>query len=87
MDRKKAKGLLPIIEAYAKGEDVIVQERYKDSPWRDFDENWMIEHDEYQYRIKPEPREFWIDPDDYEVWLDQDTPPVPHAIKVREVLE
>ena len=74
-----------VLLAYANGGQL--QESVRGRGWVDVDLDDFYLSEEYEYRIKPEPREFWLDPDDYEVWLDQDTPPVPHAIKVREVLE
>ena len=89
MDREQAKEIAPVLAAFAEG--AVMECRYRKSNGRPND--WAVHTDEffdykeYEYRIKPGPREFWLDPADYEVWLDQDTLPVPHAIKVREVLE
>jgi len=87
MDRKRAKELLPIIQAFAEGKDVEFQQIGMTG--------WMNEGNDVsfeisgKYRIKPEPREWWLDPtdSDFEVWVDQETPPVNTAIKVREVLD
>ena len=89
VDKEYAKRMAIVLQGIADGKDV--QERdtdHDDAEWLDYDPaSSFILNVSWDYRIKPEPREFWLDPDDHEVWLDQDTPPVPHAIKVREVLE
>jgi len=83
MNRERVRELLPIIQAFAEGKRI--QARAEHGTWVEHDgpTNWP---DDMEYRIKPEPREFWIDPADFEVWEGQDNPPVPDAIKVREVL-
>ncbi len=90
MNRERAKELLPIIEAFANGEEI--EEQYEDSEWRELD-GWLVaDANAYKYRIKPKPREFVIYPsttarvgwaimtetDDIDNYFD--------AIKVREVL-
>ncbi len=71
MNRERAKELLPIIQAFADGEDVQFRP-YQYNPdiedvpnWSDLpeQEELMITFpaDDYEYRIKPKPREFWID--------------------------
>ena len=83
MNRERAKELLPIIQAFADGEDVQsdrIGERYV---WRDRDE---FVGTGLHWRIKPKPREWWMDPDDHEIWDIQIDPPIDKAIKVREVL-
>ena len=56
MTREDAKKLLPIIEAFANGENIQIQ--VSDSKWSD------IESPSFNagssYRIKPKPREFWV---------------------------
>lgn len=85
MNRERAKELLPIIEAFANGEDIQDCFTSPVSVWQDCPDPPFSDH--CKYRIKPKAREFWIDPADHEVWLDQPNPPVPHAFKVREVIE
>ena len=91
MNRERAKELLPIIEAYANGDTiqsrVIGCDQWIDNP----DTNWP---DDFEYRIKPEPREFYLYlPDNWRDGVDVYTtaaclPNTPsNAIKVREVLE
>ena len=82
MNRERAKELLPIIQEFAEGK--TIQCRGMGLDWADVSISLTWEADEY--RIKPEPREFWLDPADFEVWEGQENPPVPDAIKVREVL-
>lgn len=89
MDREYAKKMAVILQGIADGKVIEERDMEREAPeWLDYDpKSSLILNSSWDYRIKPEPREFWLDPDDHEVWLDQDTPPVPHAIKVREVLE
>ena len=56
MNRDRAKELLPIIEAFANGEDVEVKR--DNGSWM-IDENMEFCGPGY-YRIKPRPREFWL---------------------------
>jgi len=55
-------------------EGKVIQERrvntdgHGEYDWKDWDgDNPMFEDDAYEYRVKPEPREFWIpdQPNDY----------------------
>ncbi len=67
--------------------------------WRDCDDGhvWMLDSNNYRYRVKPEPREFWVyDTVDStgipsDVWLNgwptADEIRSNHLIKVREVIE
>ena len=58
MTREKAKELLPIIQAYADGEEI--QYRGEDStPWRDCIYPPAFA-DVDEYRIKPKLREYWL---------------------------
>lgn len=57
MTKEKAAELLPVMEAFAKG-GAVQYRRTTSGGWRDcedpcFDPNW-------QWQIKPAPREFWI---------------------------
>ena len=93
MNRERAKQLLPIIEAFANGEDIeFLRKQVGDTKWEPLEDFWSLTEatassDNVEYRIKPKPREWWLDPNDYEIWDEQINPPVPDAIKVREVLE
>lgn len=61
MNRERAKELLPIIEAFANGEEV--EYRWSEVPqWADCGEVGPGFEDEVEYRIKPKPREFWVAP-------------------------
>ncbi len=104
MNRERAKELLPIIQAFADGKGI--QFRLND-PGVPGSEHWLslpenenliltFPADDYEYRIKPKPREFWISnfpPDDdrskYRTVYDGKGPPhyAENWIKVREVLE
>ena len=57
MTPERAKELLPIIEAYANG--AKIQSRSDDEEWRD-DSYPLFNSTSYEFRIKPEPREFWV---------------------------
>ena len=92
MDRKRAKELLPIIQAYAEGKDI--QYRITDGDWNDdpdfdpFAQGFAC----LKYRIKPEPREFLLYlKDDFKagdmVYVTGTIPEIPaNATRVREVL-
>ena len=56
MTREDAKKLLPIIEAYANGEDIQI---FRGGYWEE-DEVYNFSGSLDHYRIKPKPREFWI---------------------------
>ena len=58
MDRSRAKELLPIIQAFADGEEIQSKNRDQDT-WATFETyDW---NGNAEYRIKPaESREFWI---------------------------
>lgn len=57
MTRKRAKELLPVIQAWAEGKGV--QHRCHVDPFWHNAENptW---NEDFDYRIKPEPREWWV---------------------------
>ncbi len=67
MDRERAKELLPIIQAYAEGEEIeyrwISDDDGPDGAWitpdREFESGG-------EYRIKPEPFECWVFVDEYD---------------------
>jgi hypothetical protein len=61
MTRETAKKLLPIIQAFS--EEQAIQ--YRESPkaeWVDckMPDSVLIFYDDFEYRIKPKPREWWI---------------------------
>lgn len=57
MNRERARELLPIIEAFANGEEI---ERYYGESWnREIGPCWDPDS---KYRIKPKAREFWVAP-------------------------
>lgn len=67
MNRERAKELLPILEAYANGEDIEFRGNYSLDPigeWVSMPEDermsMQFPRDDYEYRIKPSPREWWI---------------------------
>jgi len=59
MNRERAKQLLPIIEAFANGEDIQARSSGVASTWKDVIGNpeWL---DSCEYRIEPKPREWYI---------------------------
>ncbi len=62
MDRKRAAELLPIIKAFAEGEDIRF--RMGDSEWLDLpkEEHLIMSFPaaDYEYRVKPKLFECWI---------------------------
>ena len=98
MNRSRASELLPIIEAFANGEDLEFRLIGK-TGWMMFPKNEELTitfpAGDYEYRIKPSPREFWIAryPDNetspFVVYDGAGPPTALHNriwIKVREVL-
>ena len=60
MTRERAKELLPVIQAWAEGKEIQVSLDGKD--WRTLPSpNPMFENENWEWRVKPEPREFWIE--------------------------
>ena len=57
MNREQCKALLPVMQAFAEGKDVDF--RFNDQgAWRPASTpSWC---EEFQYRIKPEPRVIWV---------------------------
>ncbi len=89
LNRDRAKELLPIIEAFANGEDiqfrVQADKECGSDVWAPHPSTGISLKSHVEYRIKPKAREFWMDPDDFEIF-DQEKKPFPAAIKVVEVL-
>ena len=80
MTPERAKELLPIIQAFADGEDIQCGSS-SNNHWSDLNKRAHFE-DDLEYRIKPEPREFWVNPDKMTVWSSDGH----DCIHVREVL-
>ncbi len=84
MNRERARELLPIIEAFANGEEI----HKKAAPshcWEPVEDVTGLG----EYRIAPKPREFWVWWDDHTLKCRIVIPnesPYRDAIKVREVL-
>ncbi len=60
MNRERAAELLPIIKAFAEGEDIqFIREGEK---WTDInlDKNAPTFQDYFEYRVKPKPLELWV---------------------------
>jgi len=90
MNRERAKELLPIIEAFANGEDI--QFRWKGIDWddcNDFMALGMSKVNEIEFRIKPSPREWdvLVDEHGWILTIRQDGEGERDWIKVREVLD
>lgn len=88
MNRERAKELLPILEAYANGEDIQFHDVIG---WSDIGDEGIdpegLDDDGLKFRIKPDkPREFWIDPQNA---LASYMVPAPDEdwVLVREVIE
>lgn len=58
MNRERAKELLPIIEAFANGEDI--QGRRSGAAWIDTNDDPQFQTSFFEWRIKPSPRQFWV---------------------------
>ena len=90
MNRERAKELLPIIHAFAEGKDI----QYR-TEWSNGWTNSSVPkfHDDREYRIKPEPREFTIviyaddDKRAYNGWAPYFGVGGEEIIKVREVID
>lgn len=54
MTREEAKEMLPIIQAFAEGKAIEI--RHRDAPWVETNRIKESIFDDYQYRIKPEPK-------------------------------
>lgn len=54
MNRSEAKEMLPIIQAFAEGKAIEI--RHGDAPWVETNRIKESIFDDYQYRIKPEPK-------------------------------
>lgn len=54
MTREEAKEMLPIIQAFAEGKAIEI--RHGDAPWVETNRIKESIFDDYQYRIKPEPK-------------------------------
>ena len=59
MTPEQIKNLLPIIEALVEGKAVQFRPRNTILPWEDVIVVTGF-YDDYEYRIKPEPRRFWL---------------------------
>ena len=96
MDRKRAKEIWEMVKAYGDGEQL----QYRKSPCKSYPDDEFCDMPsneavcmtfpayDYEYRIKPKPREFWINVDTQKI-----RDPIPGSyiglgwIKVREVIE
>ncbi len=101
MNRERAKELLPIIEAYAKGKDIqfrlIEDGPHIENDWLELPKNEMVIQtfpaNDYEYRVKPKPREFFVLIGEgsatikgvFKTW--RNPPPGHELFKVREVIE
>lgn len=57
MDRGQAKNLLSVIEAYVNGKTIQARVRGTNEWFDEFNPSF---EPRFQYRIKPEPREWWV---------------------------
>ena len=93
MNRERARELLPIIEAFANGEEIQFRASLDpDLPdsWSDLPEDERLimtfPADDYEYRIKPSPREFFLYEGTNGWCVVQPNAACSGMIKVREVL-
>lgn len=95
MNRERAKELLPIIQAFAEGKTIQAQNRrpQTSNDWVDaVDEFLFFDSNDWNWRIKPEPREWFVysgndEPIITDSPMDVDAKYAHKWIKVREVLE
>lgn len=92
MTPEVAREMIPILEAIERG--ALVERRCKGENWEP-QVGTMILNDDWEFRIKPQPREFWVaweddDTEDCAVYTEKEGPPKlsywDRIIKVREVL-
>ena len=64
MDRARARELVPIIKAYGDGEDIQFRLRGDQDNWSDLPDDPLLiltfPCEDYEYRIKPKPREWML---------------------------
>ena len=104
MTKERAKELIPVIQAYAEGKTMQVRIAGDGDPWQDYTgECPNFENGNWEWRIKPEPREFWLflsginatvlngsiydNETDARMRLANTSFPAPGIIHVREVLD
>ena len=96
MTKERAKELIPVIQAYAEGKAVQVRIAGDGDPWQDYSgECPNFENGNWEWRVKPEPREFWVIVDKagplytpYAVFTTpQQVNPMCESIHVREVVD
>lgn len=64
MNRERAKELLPIIQAFAEGEEIEWKDSGSDDEWTNYEHaqeyTFSFEDKDCDFRIKPEPFECWM---------------------------
>ena len=95
MDREKTKAAIAVMQAYVDGEEIEYAKR--DIPgvgtacsWDSHGYTPNFDWHNYDYRIKPKPREFWVRIDHgiaMQISSDSDKQERDGWIKVREVIE
>lgn len=94
MNRERARELLPIIQAFADGKDIQFRQE-DDNP--EYDGSWLslpkseelimtFPADDYEYRIKPKPREWEIVPSRLALATRRHDEGDIECIRVREVI-
>lgn len=96
MNREQAAQVWPLVKAYGEGKALQYRAKFieygEGEGWSDMpvhEERCMqFPREDYEYRIKPEPREFWVQPamnrDGYDIVTKCVTT---NCFKVREVLD
>lgn len=96
MSRETIKKNLPFITTYAEGKTVecrYADQEFECSDWEpvDYNNGYVFADPDYEFRVKPGPREFWLFRDKGEEWkVRSGSPPNPdwdEVIRVREVTE
>ena len=91
MNKQEIKEIIPVLQAWIDGK--TIQYQIPDDTWADVVD--AVHPNEYEYRIKPEPREFWINPFNIpktggfhvSAGITDTAQPLDNWIHVREVLD
>ena len=99
MDRERAREIWEMIKAYGEGEQLQYRKApcksYPDDEFCDMPNNELVcmtfPADDFEYRIKPKPREYWVyDSPGVKLIIERDGPRSQRSgdwIKVREIVE
>lgn len=96
MTRTEAKILAPIITAFGEGK-AIQAKHIRNDRWEDVNLLDLENNSDWEYRIKPEPREFWVNiyedgdifihPSKEKALQNAGSKRIPQTIRLREVID